>query len=174
MAETRRGFLKVVTAAMGAVIAGILGFPLVRYLLYPVRKKIVSGSDAPVDVVGVEQLPKDGRPQRVTVYANGVRDAWGVADQVAIGAAWVRKQKDGSVLALSTVCPHLGCAVDYDRAADEYRCPCHKSAFGADGERRSGPSKRGMDPLPLTIEDGRIKLQYVRYRSDVPEREPLG
>ncbi len=174
MAETRRGFLKAATIGLCAVVASVLAIPLIRYLLFPFRRKIVSKNDVPVDVASVDQLPNNGRPKRVTVYGSGIRDAWGVLDDVALGAAWIRKRKDGSILALSTVCPHLGCAIDYDPQSDEYRCPCHRSSFGANGEKRSGPSKRGMDPLPLTIEDGRIKIQYLRYRADVSEREPLG
>jgi Rieske Fe-S protein len=76
------------------------------------------------------------------------------------------------VQALSAVCPHLGCAVDFDTQAGVFKCPCHKSAFGLDGAKISGPSKRGLDPLPVRVDDGRVKVTFIRFRSDIAEREP--
>jgi Rieske Fe-S protein len=65
--------------------------------------------------------------------------------------------EDGDVRALSTTCPHLGCAVDYDPVDKRFECPCHTSAFKQTGERISGPSQRGMYELATRIDDkGRI------------------
>jgi Rieske Fe-S protein len=78
----------------------------------------------------------------------------------------------GTVRAFTTTCPHLGCAVDYDAAADKFRCPCHKSQFDRDGMRVSGPAKRGLDPLPTTVDDeGNVRVRFLRFKPDVPDRE---
>jgi len=50
-------------------------------------------------------------------------------------------------LALSTVCPHLGCLVNPDQ--DGYICPCHGSRYDKDGEVLRGPSKQGLRQLRL-------------------------
>ena len=174
MDNARRKLLKLVTAAISAAIGAVMGLPLVRYLLFPVGRKTITSAERPVDTIAVSQLTKNSAPTRVTIYGEEVRDAWGVGDKVALGAAWVRMQKDGTVLALSTACPHLGCAIDYDAKSREYRCSCHKSAFGNDGTKLSGPAKRGMDPLPVVVEKGRVKIRFVRFRPDIKARETIG
>ena len=62
---------------------------------------------------------------------------------------------------LSAVCPHEGCEVAWDGNANRFSCPCHESFFGADGSRISGPSPRGLDPLPMRVQDGKLQVQYV-------------
>jgi Rieske Fe-S protein len=170
--DTRRGFLKIATVAIGGVMGAVVAFPLIRYVLFPVREKVVSAPDEPLDVLDIRALEPGAPPTRVQIIASNVRDGWAVADDVPLGAAWVRKTASGDIQALSSVCPHLGCSVDFDRSAEIYKCPCHKSAFAPDGTKLSGPSKRGLDPLPVRVEEGRVKITFRRYRPDVPEREP--
>lgn len=171
--DTRRGFLRTATLAVGGVVGAVLGIPLVRYFLYPVGRKVVTASDGPVDVLAASSLVSGGPPVQVPVVAAAQRDAWTARDQVAVGSVWLSKDKSGKVQALSAVCPHLGCAIGYDPQADQFRCPCHKSTFHRDGEKIAGPTKRGMDPLPVEVADGRVRVTFVHYRSDVPERTPV-
>ena len=42
-------------------------------------------------------------------------------------------------LALSDVCPHLGCKVHWESAKGEFLCPCHDGHFDAEGNPVSGP-----------------------------------
>lgn len=170
---TRRGFLKAATVAMGGAMGAVLSVPLVRYVLFPVGRKTVSSATEPVDVGAVTELVRGGPPVRVQVIARKLRDAWGAVENVAIGSAWVSQTEKGEVRAFSAACPHLGCAIDYDEGASEYRCPCHRSAFGDDGDKKAGPSKRGLDPLPVQVEGGRVKLTYLRFKPDIAEREPV-
>ncbi|MBT8495105.1 MAG: Rieske 2Fe-2S domain-containing protein [Deltaproteobacteria bacterium] len=170
----RRGFLKAAPLAIGGAIGAVLVYPIVRYVLFPVGRKTVSEAAEPIDVLAEADLDKGGAPVQVALVGEGVRNAWSVSDRVALGSAWVRKSSDGEVQALSAACPHLGCAIDYDGGNDEYRCPCHRSAFALDGGKKSGPSKRGLDPLPTEVtDDGRVRVTFVRFKQDVPEREPV-
>jgi menaquinol-cytochrome c reductase iron-sulfur subunit len=171
--QSRRGFLKIATTAIGGAIGAIVALPLVRYIFFPVGRQVVSSGSEPIDVLDEETLAPGAPPIRVQINARQMRDGWGVSDDVPMGAAWVRKTEDGQVEALSSVCPHLGCAVDFDAADGEFKCPCHRSSFALDGEKKSGPSKRGLDPLPVQVENGRVKLTFVRYRADIAEREPV-
>lgn len=171
--DTRRGFLKIATMAMGGVMGAVVALPLIRYVLFPVREKVVSAPDEPLDVLDVKDLEPGAPPTRVQLIASNVRDGWAVADDVPLGAAWVRRTQSGDIEALSSMCPHLGCAVDFDGSAEIFKCPCHKSAFAPDGAKLSGPSKRGLDPLPVKVDAGRVKITFVRYRPDIPEREPV-
>ena len=171
--QSRRGFLKVATMGLGALIGAVLAVPLVRYLFFPVGRRIVSDSAEAVDILDENVLKKGAPPTRVPIVASDVRNAWSVADDVPLGSAWVRRNESGDVEALSSVCPHLGCAIDFDDQQSVFTCPCHKSSFQLDGAKISGPSKRGLDPLPVKVEEGRVKLTWVRFRPDVPEREPV-
>lgn len=168
--DSRRGVLKVATVAIGGAIGAVLGFPLVRYLLYPVGRRVVSSSGEPVDAGAA---PPEGAtaPVRMQITADEQRDAWAVATQVPLGAAWVSRRPDGSLRAFSTTCPHLGCAVDYDAEAGTYKCPCHTSAFAPDGSKLSGPAKRGLDELPVEQRGDRVFITFKRFRTDIAERE---
>lgn len=64
----------------------------------------------------------------------------------------------GAPKAFSVVCPHLGCDVEWNDAADTWDCPCHGSRFQKDGLLLQGPAKRGLDPLEITNKEGEIKL----------------
>ena len=62
---------------------------------------------------------------------------------------------------LSAICPHEGCEVAWEQNSNRFSCPCHESYFSADGSRISGPSPRGLDPLPMRVQDGKLQVQYV-------------
>ena len=87
------------------------------------------------------------------------------------GTYVVMLRDDGSLTAFTTTCPHLGCAVDLGPDGNEFKCPCHTSAFGLDGEKKGGPAKRGLDPLPVDEKDGRVLVTFKRFKADIADRE---
>lgn len=168
----RRRFLKIATCGLGVGIGAVVAAPALGYLAHPAGKKIVTTPKDPIDVGPVSALPADGKLVRVQVIAPVVRDAWTAATDVPLGAAWLRKDGD-RVIALSGICPHLGCAIAFDPGKDRFACPCHDSAFSAVGKRLAGPAKRDLDPLDAKIDaDGRIKLTWIRFKTDSDKREP--
>jgi len=65
-------------------------------------------------------------------------------------------------VALSDVCPHLGCRVHWEQAQDRFVCPCHGGQFDRTGRPLAGPPKKGNQYLtryPVKIEKG---LLYIR------------
>ncbi|MBM4075027.1 MAG: Rieske (2Fe-2S) protein, partial [Planctomycetes bacterium] len=50
-------------------------------------------------------------------------------------------------LALSSVCPHLGCRVHWEGAKDRFFCPCHNGAFDRGGAPIEGPPKASNQSL---------------------------
>jgi len=60
-----------------------------------------------------------------------------------------------------TVCPHLGCTVQYAPSADLMICPCHGSQFKvSDGAVISGPAPRGLTKLDVVEgNDGNLYLK---------------
>jgi menaquinol-cytochrome c reductase iron-sulfur subunit len=69
----------------------------------------------------------------------------------------------------------LGCAVEFDPANKQFECPCHKSGFAIDGKQLFGPSRRGLDPLPVKLEDKagakEILVKFERFKGGIPERK---
>lgn len=79
----------------------------------------------------------------------------GTATFVNAGRLWVANA-DGHLFAISQKCPHLGCRVPFCESSGRFECPCHGSVFDIAGEWISGPSPRGLDQHPLTLEDGEL------------------
>lgn len=170
MATDRRGVLKTLTYVIGGLIGAVVAVPALGYVLFPARRKTVEGGADPIPVADLDEIPSE-RPIRVPVVAPAQRDAWSNVRNVPLGAVWLRRTGEKSVLALTATCPHLGCSVDFDPADGDFHCPCHTSAFDRDGNRKSGPAKRGMDPLDTVIEGGRVAVKFVRYKPDTAKRE---
>ena len=64
----------------------------------------------------------------------------------------------GVLKAFSTICPHMGCDVEWNAGESTWDCPCHGSRYLATGELKNGPAKRGLDPLDISVVGGEIKL----------------
>ena len=168
---TRRRVLEVIVGAVATVISVAVAVPAAAFLTFPTRKRTVSGSDEPLDVARLEALP-EGKPVRVTVKAPKRRDAWSAFSDVTLGACWLVRQ-GARVSALSTVCPHAGCAVDWDERGAAFVCPCHDSRFSLDGERQSGPSPRPLDTLDVDVKEGRVAVAWRRFKTATPHKEPV-
>ena len=83
----------------------------------------------------------------------------------------VARQAEGdsadAFVALSSVCPHLGCAVHWEPQNDRFFCPCHNGAFDAAGKATEGPpfkAKQELTKFPLKVENG---LLYVEVPTTV-------
>ena len=168
----RRVFLKVVTTGLGALAAALAVVPGLGFLAGAARRQGADGG-APLRVAG-ERDVKTGKPLRVT--AVGTReDAWLRMDRVTLGSLWlVRAVEDGPIRAFSTVCPHLGCGVDWNDKTGKFDCPCHASSFDLDGRCLGGPSPRGLDELDVHLEGRDVLVRYQRFRTGTGKKEPIG
>ncbi len=54
-------------------------------------------------------------------------------------------------LAVSRICTHLGCRVNYRKELGLIECPCHQSRFTRRGKRVAGPAKRNLPTYPVKI-----------------------
>jgi menaquinol-cytochrome c reductase iron-sulfur subunit len=171
--NARRAFLSVLAQALGAFAAAMAVIPGLGFLGHPLRKQTIRGSDSPLRVAN-ERDVKPGRPVRVT--AVGPRqDAWMRLDKVTLGSLWlVRASENGPIKSFSTVCPHLGCGIDFDDKRGKFECPCHDSTFDLDGRCLGGPSPRGLDELETRIEGRDVLVRYRRFRVGSAKREPIG
>lgn len=54
------------------------------------------------------------------------------------------RDEDGTLHAVSAVCTHLGCVVQWNAAEKSWDCPCHASRFDVDGKLLQGPAVRDL------------------------------
>jgi len=63
---------------------------------------------------------------------------------------------DGGFLALSAVCTHLHCIVNWNGALKTFECPCHGGKFNEQGAVTGGPPPRPLDLYKLQIVEGKV------------------
>jgi menaquinol-cytochrome c reductase iron-sulfur subunit len=164
----RRGALQKLAVAGGALGCCALAVPAVRFAVAPALG--AAGAGHWIKTVPLDSLA-EGEPKRVALVADH-HDAWTLEKDVELGAAWVLR-KGSDVVVWSTVCPHLGCAVNKSATGPGFSCPCHDSSFAADGARLTGPSPRGLDTLASKVEGGFVHVEFQRFRQGTPEKEPI-
>lgn len=67
--------------------------------------------------------------------------------------------------AVSRVCTHLGCRINYQQDKQYIECPCHQSRFTPAGVRISGPAQKNLPTYEVTLKkdgDGRITAYVVQ------------
>jgi Rieske Fe-S protein len=67
------------------------------------------------------------------------------------------KTKDEKVYALSRICTHEGCSVDFDLAQNKLICPCHGAIYETvDGNVISGPTMKNLKKINVKIDGDNI------------------
>ena len=120
----RRGALKALAVASGAIYTGALIVPAAR-MLAPNS----SGGTGKARWIRVASLAdvKPDEPKRVVVIADE-KDGYTITRDQLLGSLWLVRKGD-QVKAMSAVCPHLGCSIDLNADKQSYFCPCHVSKF---------------------------------------------
>jgi cytochrome b6-f complex iron-sulfur subunit len=143
----RRSFLS--TVAMGVGMAGGYGAfgAMAARFLYPAK---------PPDrrwmyVAGLKEIPHGGSvqfaaPSGQSISITRLTDTGEVADFIA----------------LSSICPHLGCKVHWETQNKRFFCPCHNGAFDSEGVATSGPpfeAHQNLSRFPLRVENGNLFIE---------------
>ncbi len=130
--------------------------------------------------ISVDAVPADGRPIPAIVEADQA-DAWNLYRNVPVGSIWLRRSADGTIVAFSATCPHLGCSVDYRSEAGDFFCPCHTSTFDLDGIPQNEVPPRSMDRLQVrTATNGipdpqgtEIWVEFLEFRGSTDQKIPV-
>ena len=152
---SRRQFLNYTLTGVGGFMAAGMLMPMVRFAIDPVLQTKADG-----DFVLTSQKIADitEEPTKVDFTFEQV-DAWYKSDVTE--AAWVYKSGD-TIIALSPVCKHLGCTVNWagDTAhPDQFFCACHGGRYEKDGVNIKGTPPTGpLDQYEVAEKDGLLML----------------
>ncbi|HEX3478964.1 MAG TPA: Rieske (2Fe-2S) protein [Kofleriaceae bacterium] len=70
----------------------------------------------------------------------------------------VARISDTQVVALSAICTHAGCSMDYAAGQKVIDCPCHGSQFATDGSVLRGPAVRPLRVYTVTMANNLITV----------------
>ena len=149
--KSRRAFLRILPLGLVAGVFTSIGSAAFRFL----RPRLAAASDRWLDVASVSEISGSNPVGRKILTENIT--GWAITTEEH--SVFVLPAKGNQVL--SAVCPHEGCEVAWEQNRNRFSCPCHESYFAADGSRISGPSPRGLDPLPVRVQDGTLQVQYT-------------
>jgi cytochrome b6-f complex iron-sulfur subunit len=78
---------------------------------------------------------------------------------------------EDKIVALSTICTHLGCIPDWLSGDQKFKCPCHGSGYYIDGVNFEGPTPRPLERFAVTKDaDGFIVVDQRKvYRQELGE-----
>lgn len=148
---SRRSFLTWACAALGSLIALVLGGSGIAYFLTPAFRKQEEGW---VDIGSVGDVPR-GVPSKIE-FVQRKRDAWVITVQRS--SAWVLTSDGQNFIAFDPHCTHLGCPYRWDQSKKQFLCPCHTAVFNVDGQVVKGPPPRPLDRYPVKVVGGRLLI----------------
>lgn len=168
--ETRRDFLMMATAAMGAVGVGAAIWPLVDALNPAADALAVASVDVNLGPVAVGQaitVMWRGKPIFIRHRTEEeIEQARSVPmDELPDPAADADRVQQPQWLVMVGVCTHLGCIPLGQKSSDKkgdyggWFCPCHGSHYDESGRIRKGPAPENLPIPPYSFEsDTQIKI----------------
>ena|ERR1700677_4494240 len=166
---SRRSFLGVLLGLGSLFVGALLSVPLLRFALFPLLRRTTELKNSPVGAL--DEFSSLSEPVLRTIQIEQV-DGWRKA--VSEKAVYVTKDIQGHLCVLTSVCPHLGCTLPWNKEKHQFICPCHGATFTAEGARVSGPSLRGMDTLETSVQDGQLEVRFQYFRQLVSDKEVIG
>jgi menaquinol-cytochrome c reductase iron-sulfur subunit len=159
---SRRRFL---TYTLGGT-AGFLGagmiFPMIRFAVDPVLKQETGGQFIDVSLP-VSEITSTPKAVKFTVQR---RDGWYVPAQGVPMTAWVLRNENNQIIALSPICKHLGCTVNWNsnpQYKEMFFCPCHFGLYTKDGINVPGtPPPKPLDHYLTKEENGRLLIGPIQ------------
>lgn len=134
---TRRSLLNwFLGTSAGAMCASVL-YPVVRYLVPP---------DIPEAATSRTVACREGelKANEGKIFAFGGR------------AALVIRGEEGEYKAVSAVCTHLNCTVQYRSDVKQIWCACHNGFYDTNGRNVSGPPPRPLDSYKVNVVNGEV------------------
>jgi len=131
----RREFLQKVLAILGLTTLASFVYPLTKYFSPPAEEsaaKLLVLSRKDIAVGDAQEVVFNNTP------------------------CVVINRPDKGFVALSRVCTHLGCLVEYQKDKKRLLCPCHAGTYDLAGSVTSGPPPKPLLQFPLKVEGDSI------------------
>jgi Rieske Fe-S protein len=122
----RRDFLTWLTRIAGTVLGGFILYPVARYLVPP-------------------RVPEAATRRVIAAKKNELAPGTGKTFPFGSQPAILVRTADGRYRALTAVCTHLGCTVQYKTDEKLIWCACHNGRYDLDGRNVSGPPPRPLE-----------------------------
>lgn len=139
----RRRFVEILLGS--GIVASIVSFayPVLRYLVPPAianlgEDEIVAGKVGDLKANASKIFPFGTRPGLLLLTA------------------------DGEYRALSAVCTHLGCTVQYKADTHQIWCACHNGVYDLNGRNISGPPPRPLEEFEVHVRGDEIVVRRKR------------
>jgi Rieske Fe-S protein len=130
---SRRTFLnRLLGGGVAALLAAIF-YPVIRFIVPP---QIPEASTTRVIAAKLSELP----PNSGKIFRFGDKPG------IVIHAA------DGDFKALSAICTHLDCTVQYRQDLKHIWCACHNGHYDLNGKNISGPPPRPLDEFKVFVQ----------------------
>ena len=134
----RRRFLKIVLAFLASITLLSFVYSLLKFLVaLPART-----AETKKLIIRKSEIPSGDAKD--FIYRNT--------------PAVIINSSDKGFIALSRVCTHLGCLVEYNRGKQRLICPCHAGNFDLEGNVLSGPPPKPLTAIPLRIDGENIVI----------------
>jgi ubiquinol-cytochrome c reductase iron-sulfur subunit len=165
---TRRDFLYIATATVGAVGAAATLVPLIAQMK-PDASTIAAGAPIDVDLapIAAGQIVKVfWRSKPIFIFHRTPHDIelaqkvdWHTLPDPASDAERVKKGHDQWLVVIG-ICTHLGCIpLAHEGNYDGWFCPCHGSQYDSSGRIRQGPAPKNLFLPPYKfVSDSKIQI----------------
>ena len=147
---SRRRFLELTgVGAGGVVVGGVIGYEIAKsgqqagaVTTFP-ESTLAKVSDLKVGQVTTAKYPDDKSPIMIFKVGTKVQDGVG---------------PDGDIVAYSSICTHLGCAVAWKPETKVISCPCHFSSFdpARGGMMIMGQATTNLPQVILKVDSGNL------------------
>ena len=167
--QKRRSFLGALLALGSAFVGALLSVPLMRFAIFPLIRRTTDLKSSPVG--SLSEFSSLTEPAMRTIQIEQI-DGW--RKTVSEKIVYITKDQQNQIFVLTSICPHLGCTVPWNKEKKQFVCPCHGGTFSANGSRVSGPSQRGMDTLETSVQAGQLLVRFQYFRQLVSDKEVVG
>jgi cytochrome b6-f complex iron-sulfur subunit len=139
----RRDFLDLLLKLAGATLGAFVLYPVVRYLVPPripeaTTRRVVAAKKGELAPGSFKTFAFGGQPG-ILIHGS-----------------------DGVYRALSAVCTHLGCTVQYRKDENSIWCACHNGRYDLDGRNVSGPPPRPLERYVVHEEGDDIVVEKAK------------
>lgn len=139
MGTGRRDVLNIIVGALGTIFVLPVLYVVGRFVIPPEKKK---KEETSVVVAKVSDVPPNSG--KIVVFN---------------GQKLLLTNVNGEYKAISAICTHLQCIVQWKKDEQVVWCACHNAKYTTDGEKISGPQPAGLAKYAVKVKDDNIVVE---------------